>query len=101
MDLSGAFTEFGQLVFGLTGEQPEVFTLNRKAGKYADFPGLFFQLVCTPLSSGFIAENNYVSMSVSCMVCYEDPGAFRKVFQRTMGLSPGEYHPRFGVADAE
>src|SRR6266436_4202026 len=38
---------------------------------------------------------------ISCMVRYEDPGAFRKVFQRTMGLSPGEYRRRFGVADAE
>ena len=38
---------------------------------------------------------------ISCMVGYEDPGAFRKVFQRTMGLSPGQYRRRFGVADAE
>jgi len=38
---------------------------------------------------------------ICCMVGYEDPGAFRKVFQRTMGLSPGEYRRRFGVADAE
>jgi len=63
IDLSGALTEFGQLVFELGGEQPEVFTPNRKARKYADFPGLFSRLVCIPLSSGFIAENNYVSMS--------------------------------------
>ncbi|MEW6640402.1 MAG: helix-turn-helix domain-containing protein [Pseudomonadota bacterium] len=29
---------------------------------------------------------------------YEDPAAFRKVFQRTVGLSPGEYRRRFGIA---
>jgi transcriptional regulator GlxA family with amidase domain len=38
---------------------------------------------------------------IFCWVGYEDPGAFRKVFQRTMGLSPGEYRRRFGFADAE
>jgi transcriptional regulator GlxA family with amidase domain len=38
---------------------------------------------------------------ISCMVGYEDPGAFRRVFQRIMGLSPGEYRRSFGLADAE
>jgi transcriptional regulator GlxA family with amidase domain len=28
---------------------------------------------------------------------YGDPGAFRRVFQRVMGLSPGEYRRRFAV----
>jgi AraC-like DNA-binding protein len=32
------------------------------------------------------------------MVGYEDPGSFRKVFQRIMGLSPGDYRRRFGIA---
>ncbi|MDE2051429.1 MAG: AraC family transcriptional regulator, partial [Gammaproteobacteria bacterium] len=32
------------------------------------------------------------------MVGYEDPGSFRKVFQRIMGLSPGQYRRRFGIA---
>ncbi len=31
-------------------------------------------------------------------VGYEDPSAFRKVFHRLMGLSPGEYRRRFCVA---
>lgn len=34
---------------------------------------------------------------VAWRVGYEDPGAFRKVFHRVMGLSPGEYRRRFGV----
>jgi transcriptional regulator GlxA family with amidase domain len=36
---------------------------------------------------------------ISWKVGYEDPGAFRKVFQKIMGLSPGEYRRRFGIAD--
>lgn len=36
---------------------------------------------------------------ISRKVGYEDPGAFRKVFQKIMGLSPGEYCRRFGIAD--
>ena len=30
---------------------------------------------------------------IAWMVGYEDPGSFRKVFQRIMGLSPGHYRP--------
>jgi transcriptional regulator GlxA family with amidase domain len=32
-------------------------------------------------------------------VGYEDQGAFRKIFNRIVGLSPGEYRKRFGIAD--
>ncbi|MET1029103.1 MAG: helix-turn-helix domain-containing protein [Dongiaceae bacterium] len=31
-------------------------------------------------------------------VGYEDPGAFRKVFQKVIGLSPGDYRRRFGLS---
>ena len=31
---------------------------------------------------------------------YEDPGAFRKVFQKMMGLTPGEYRTRFSMTKA-
>lgn len=33
---------------------------------------------------------------VAWAVGYQDPGAFRKVFQRLVGLSPGDYRRRFG-----
>ena len=33
-------------------------------------------------------------------VGYSDPGAFRKVFTRIVGLSPGEYRRRFGAGRA-
>ncbi|WP_245295348.1 helix-turn-helix domain-containing protein [Manganibacter manganicus] len=29
---------------------------------------------------------------------YADPGAFRKIFARFIGLTPGEYRQRFGHA---
>lgn len=32
---------------------------------------------------------------IAWRVGYEDPGAFRKIFKRIMGLSPGEYRRRF------
>ncbi len=34
---------------------------------------------------------------VTWSVGYEDPSAFRKVFQKIVGLGPGEYRQRFGV----
>ena len=34
---------------------------------------------------------------VAWQVGYEDPAAFRKIFQRVMGLTPGDYRRRFSV----
>lgn len=34
---------------------------------------------------------------IAWQVGYEDPAAFRRVFQRTLGLTPGDYRDRFGV----
>ncbi len=34
---------------------------------------------------------------ISWQVGYEDPSAFRKIFQRVIGLPPGEYRRRFGL----
>ena len=36
---------------------------------------------------------------IAWKIGYEDPGAFRKVFNRIVGLSPGEYRRRFGISD--
>lgn len=38
---------------------------------------------------------------IAWRVGYEDPGAFRKIFHRVMGLSPGEYRRRFAVTRAD
>jgi AraC-like DNA-binding protein len=37
---------------------------------------------------------------IAWQVGYEDHGAFRKVFNRIVGLSPGQYRERFGIADS-
>lgn len=34
---------------------------------------------------------------IAWQVGYEDPAAFRRVFQRALGLTPGNYRDRFGV----
>jgi methylphosphotriester-DNA--protein-cysteine methyltransferase len=34
---------------------------------------------------------------IAWRVGYKDPSAFRKMFQRVVGLSPGEYRRRFAV----
>ncbi len=36
---------------------------------------------------------------IAWKVGYEDQGAFRNVFNRIVGLAPGEYRKRFGIAD--
>ena len=54
------------------------------------------------LRVGKARESLEFSMStvneIAWTVGYEDPGSFRKVFQRIMGLSPGHYRRRFGIA---
>ena len=35
---------------------------------------------------------------IAWMTGYRDPGSFRKVFQHIIGLSPGDYRRRFGIA---
>jgi transcriptional regulator GlxA family with amidase domain len=37
---------------------------------------------------------------IASEVGYEDPGAFRKVFQKVMGLSPSDYRRRFSLRPA-
>jgi transcriptional regulator GlxA family with amidase domain len=41
--------------------------------------------------------SNLTVNEIAWMVGYEDPGSFRKVFHRDMGLAPGEYRRRFGI----
>ena len=38
---------------------------------------------------------------IAWKIGYEDPGAFRKVFNRIVGPSPGEYRKRFGIAELQ
>jgi transcriptional regulator GlxA family with amidase domain len=41
--------------------------------------------------------SNLTVNEIAWMVGYVDPGSFRKVFHRDMGLAPGEYRRRFGI----
>jgi len=54
------------------------------------------------LRVGKARESLEISMltinEIAWMVGYEDSGSFRKVFQQIMGLSPGDYRHRFGIA---
>nr|AYM52578.1 transcriptional regulator [Aetherobacter rufus] len=47
---------------------------------------------------GMLELTNRTVDQVAWDVGYEDAGAFRKVFQKVMGLSPRDYRRRFGVA---
>lgn len=38
---------------------------------------------------------------ISWMVGYEDAGAFRKVFHKVVGLTPGQYRERFGILNLQ
>lgn len=64
-----------------TGLKPTQYVQHVRVGKARDL------LEVSALSVDEIARR----------VGHEDPGAFRKVFRRVMGLSPGEYRRRFAV----
>ncbi len=64
-----------------TGLRPTEYLQHLRVGKAREF---------LELSTLAIEE-------IAWRVGYEDAGAFRKVFQRVMGLAPGEYRRRFSV----
>ena len=68
-----------------TGMRPIVYLQTLRVGKAREM------LEFSQLSFGEIAAK----------VGYEDPGAFRKVFQRSIGLQPSEYRRRFAVSRGE
>ena len=47
------------------------------------------------MSSAFDFEPQPRRASVAVDVGYNDPGAFRKVFARIVGQTPGDYRKRF------
>lgn len=46
---------------------------------------------------GLLEAGNDPVDQIAWEVGYEDPAAFRKLFVRVTGLSPGDYRRRFGV----
>src|SRR5580704_136970 len=48
-------------------------------------------------NSSRLGDTTLAMKEIAWKVGYEDYGAFRKVFQKIMGLSPGDYRVRFSV----
>lgn len=60
-------------------------------------PTAYLQLLRVGKARGLLEISSMPFNQISWTVGYEDPGAFRKVFQKVMGLSPGDYKRRFAV----
>jgi transcriptional regulator GlxA family with amidase domain len=60
-------------------------------------PVEYLQHVRVAKARGMLELSNSGIDEIAWKVGYEDPGAFRRIFQRQMGLSPGEYRRRFAV----
>lgn len=59
-------------------------------------PNTYLQLLRVTSARQQLEQTKRSFNEIAWNVGYEDPTAFRKVFQKTMGLSPGEYRRRFG-----
>lgn len=61
-------------------------------------PTEYCQLLCVGKAREMLEFSHQSVEQIAWAVGYEDAGAFRKMFQKVMGLSPGEYRRRFGVS---
>ena len=60
-------------------------------------PTEYCQHLCVGKAREMLEFGQQSVEQIAWTVGYEDPGAFRKVFQKVMGLSPGDYRRRFAV----
>lgn len=60
-------------------------------------PTEYCQHLCVGKAREMLEFSKQSVEQIGWAVGYEDAGAFRKVFQKVMGLSPGDYRRRFGV----
>lgn len=60
-------------------------------------PTEYLQLLRVGKARELLEQSDLAVEEIAWRVGYEDTGAFRKVFQRVMGLTPGEYRRRFSV----
>jgi transcriptional regulator GlxA family with amidase domain len=67
---------------GTTGLKPTEYCLRLRVGKAREM----------------LEFTNKTIEQIAWAIGYEDPGSFRKVVHRVVGLSPGEYRRRFAVA---
>jgi AraC-like DNA-binding protein len=58
-------------------------------------PNEYLQHVRIAKARGTMQSVNEIAWKIG----YEDPGAFRKAFNRILELSPGEYRKRFWIAN--
>ncbi|HWU00038.1 MAG TPA: GlxA family transcriptional regulator [Terriglobales bacterium] len=60
-------------------------------------PTEYCQHLCVGKAREMLEFSKQSVEQIAWAVGYEDAGAFRKVFQKVMGLSPGDYRRRFGL----
>ncbi|MCK0070573.1 GlxA family transcriptional regulator [Kordiimonas laminariae] len=60
-------------------------------------PTAYIQLLRVNKARGFLEQSVMPFNQIAWKVGYEDPSAFRKLFQKIVGLTPGEYKKRFAV----
>lgn len=60
-------------------------------------PGQYLQHLRVGKARDLLEQSQLAVDEIAWQVGYGDPGAFRKVFLKLMGLSPGEYRRRFTV----
>ncbi len=89
------------------GKSPSVVMMAAKAGlgkrtflrRFKRATGLrtteYVQHLCVGKSRELLELTSMSQQEIAWKVGYEDPGAFRRVFVKLMGLSPGEYRRRF------
>ncbi|SDR30202.1 GlxA family transcriptional regulator [Pseudovibrio sp. Tun.PSC04-5.I4] len=77
---------------GLTGRT----FLRRFEAATGHTPNTYLQLLRVTSARQQLEQTKRSFNEIAWDVGYEDPTAFRKVFQKTMGLSPGDYRRRFG-----
>ena len=63
-------------------------------------PTAYLQQLRVSRARALLESSGKAIDQVAWSVGYEDPSAFRKIFQRIVGLSPGEYRRRFVPATA-
>lgn len=72
--------------------------LRRFQGATSLRPTEYLQHLRVSKARDLLERSNLAMADLAMQVGYQDPGAFRKVFQRLMGLSPSEYRRRFQMA---
>lgn len=79
----------------MVGERTFLRRFNKATGLN---PTQYLQLIRVGKARELLESSALAMDEIAWQVGYEDPGAFRKVFMKIMGLSPGEYRRRFGTS---